>query len=162
MARECLQAGGQPRPPSSASVTSPSPSPSSSPVDPGSDPVSTPPDPDPVPVPVPVPVTDPVPDDPSAPAPASVKRLELVSPEDEVVMSSDLSVADASPPRRPRPRVPSSVDYKKLVRLVLPKVKLGSDSSTVKKLCLAMVKGHKLNVPDDECARVAASVCSNS
>ena len=89
-------------------------------------PVSTPSDP------VPVPVTDPVPDDPSAPAPASVpsypsitvddhplmkhvKRLELVTPEDgEVVMSSDLSVADASPPRRPRPRVPSSVDYKNL------------------------------------------------
>ena len=123
MARECGQAGGQPRPPSSASV----PSPSSSPVDPVSYPVSTPSDP----VPVAVPVPDPVPDDPSAPAPASVKRLELVSPEDEV-MSSDLSVADASPPRRPRPRVPCSVDYKKLVRLVLPKVKLGSDSSTVK------------------------------
>ena len=54
-----------------------------------------------------------------------VKRLQLVTPEDgEVVMSYDLSVADASPPRRPRPRVPSSLDYKKLVRLVLPKVKL--------------------------------------
>ena len=107
---ECGQAWGQTRPSSSASV----PSPSSSPVDP---------------VPDPVPVTDPVPDDPSAPAPASVpsypsitvddhprmkhvKRHELVTPEDEeVVMSSDLSVADASPPRRPRPRVPSSVDY---------------------------------------------------
>ena len=157
VARECGQAGDQPRPPSSASV--PSPSLSSSPVDPVSDPVSTPSDP----VPVPVPVNDPVPDDPSAPAPASVKRLELVSPEDrEIVMSSDLSVADASPPRRPRPRVPSSVDYKKLVRLVLPKVKLGSGSSTVKKLCLSMVKAHKLTVSDDECARVAASVCSNS
>ena len=65
------------------------------------------------------------------------RRLELVSLEDgKVVMSSDLSVADNSPPRRPRPRVPSSVDYKRLVRLVLPKVKLGSDSSNVKKLCL--------------------------
>ena len=152
----------------------PSPSRSSSPVDPV--PVSTPSDP----VPVAVPVTDPVPDDPSAPAPASVpsypsmtvddhpctkhvKRLQLVTPEDgEVVMSYDLSVADASPPRRPRPRVPSSLDYKKLVRLVLPKVKLGSDSSTVKKLRLSMVKAHKLSVSDDECARVAASVCSNS
>ena len=135
VAREC----GQPRLSSSTSV----PSPSSSPVDPVPDPVSTPSDP------VPVHVTDPVPDDPSAPVPASVpsypsitvddhprtkhvKRLELVTPEDgEVVMSCDLSVADASPPRRPCPRVPSSVDYKKLVRLVLPKVKLGSDSSTV-------------------------------
>jgi len=77
-------------------------------------------------------------------------------------MSSDLSVADASPPRRPRSRVPSSVDYKKLVRLVLPKMKFGSDSSTVKKLCLSMVKVHKPSVSDDECARVTASVCSNS
>ena len=97
----------------------------------------------------------------SAPVP-SVQSQELTIPEDgEVVMSSDLSVADASPPRRPRPCVPSSADYKKLVRLVLPKVKLGSDPSTVKKLCLSMVKAHKLSVSDDECARVAASVCSN-
>ena len=97
----------------------------------------------------------------SAPVP-SVQSHELTTPEDgEVFMSSDLSVADASPPRRPRPRVPSSADYKKLVRLVLPKVKLGSDSSTLKKLCLSIVKTHKLSVSDDECARVAASVCSN-
>ena len=157
---------------------SPKPSPSSSLVHPV--PVSTPSDPVPVSVPVPVLVTDPVPDDPSAPAPASVpsypfitvddhpctkhvKRLQLVTPEDgEVVMSYDLSVADASPPRRPRPRVPSSLDYTKLVHLVLPKVKLGSDSSTVKKLCLSMVKAHKLSVSGYECTRVAASVCSNS
>ena len=153
-----------------------SPSPSSSPVNPV--PVSIPSDP--VPVPVPVLVTDPVPDDPSALAPASlpsypsitvddhpckkhVKRLQLVTPEDgEVVMSYDLSVAGASPPRRPRPRVPSSLDYTKLVHLVLPKVKFGLDSSTVKKLCLSMGKAHKLSVSDDESARVAASVCSNS
>ena len=97
----------------------------------------------------------------SSPVP-SVQSHELTTPEDgEVFMSSDLSVADASPPRRPRPGVPSSADYKKLVRLVLPKVKLGSDSSTVKKLCLSIVKTHKLSVSDDECARVAASVCSN-
>ena len=92
----------------------------------------------------------------------TVKSQELTIPEDgEVVMSSYLSVADASPPRRPRPRVPSSADYKKLVRVVLPKVKLGSDPSTVKKLCLSMVKAHKLSVSDDECTHVAASVCSN-
>ena len=97
----------------------------------------------------------------SAPVP-SVQSHELTTPEDgEVFMSSDLSVADVSPPRHPRPRVPSSADYKKLVRLVLPKVKLGSDSSTVKKLCLSLVKTHKLSVSDVECARVAASVCSN-
>ena len=72
----------------------------------------------------------------SAPVP-SVQSQELVTPEDgEVVMSSDLSEADASQPRLPRPRVPSSVDYKKLDRLVLPKVKPGSDSSTVKKLSI--------------------------
>jgi len=98
----------------------------------------------------------------SAPVP-SVQSQELTAPEDgEVVMSSDVSVAYTSPPRRPRPRVPSSADYKKLVRLVLPKVTLGSDLSTVKKLCLSMVKVHKLSVSDDECARVTASVCSNS
>ena len=98
----------------------------------------------------------------SAPVP-SVQSHELLSPEDgEVVMSSNHSEADASPPRRPRPRVPSSVDYRKLVRLVLPKVKLGSDSSTVKKLSQSLVKMHKLNVSDDDCARVAASVCSNA
>ena len=97
----------------------------------------------------------------SAPV-SSVPSHELTTPEDgEVFMSSDLSVADASPPRRPRPRVPSSAEYKKLVRLVLPKVKLGSDSSIVKKLCLSTVKTHKLSVSDDECARVAASVGSN-
>ena len=80
----------------------------------------------------------------SAPVP-SVQSQELITLEDgEVVMSSDHSEADASPPRRPRPRVPSSVDYRKLVRLVLPKVKLGSDLSTVKKLCLPMVKVYKL------------------
>ena len=95
----------------------------------------------------------------SAPVP-SVQSQELTTPEDGEVVSSDLSVADTSPPRRPRPRVSSSADYKKLVRLVLPKAKLGSDSSSVKKLCLSMVKAHKLSVSDDECARVAASVFS--
>ena len=91
-------------------------------------------------------------------------RRYPTSEDGEVVMSSDHLEADASPPRRPHPRpcVPSSVDYRKLVHLVLPKVKLGSDLSTVKKLCLSMVEVHKLNVSDDECARVVASVCSNS
>ena len=147
---------------SSASVQSLS----SSPVAPVLYPVSTP--------------SDPVPDDPSAPTPASVpsypcitvddhprtkhvKRLKLVTPEDgEVVMSSYLSVAHASTQRHPRPRVFFFVDYKKLVNLVLPKVKFGPDSSNVKKLCLSMVKAHKLSVSDDECDGVAASVCFNS
>ena len=65
----------------------------------------------------------------SAPVPS-----ELVTPEDgEVVRSLDHSEADAFPPRRPRPRVPSPVDC---IKLVLPRVRLGSDSSTVKKLCV--------------------------
>ena len=59
-----------------------------------------------------------------------------ICPDGEVVMSSNHSEADASPPRRPRPRVPSSVDYRKLLRLVLPKVRLGSDSYTVKKFSI--------------------------
>ena len=55
------------------------------------------------------------------------------------------------------PRI-SSADYKKLIRLVVPKVKLGSDLSTVK--MLALVKTHKLNVSTDECASITSSVCS--
>ena len=86
--------------------------------------------------------------------------------EGEIVMSSDPSEADASPSKPARPsnvsRVTPVNDYKKLVRLVLPKVKPGSVSSTVKKLCLSIVKTHKLNVSEDECARIADSVCSKS
>lgn len=57
------------------------------------------------------------------------------------------------------PRI-SSADYKKLIRicLVVLKVKLGSDASTVKKQCLALVKSHKLNVSVEDCARIASSV----
>jgi len=57
------------------------------------------------------------------------------------------------------PRI-SYADYKKLICLVVPKVKLGSDSSTVKKQCLALVKTYKLNVSADECACIASCVCS--
>ena len=86
--------------------------------------------------------------------------------EGEIVMSSDLSETDVSSPKPARPsnvsRVTPVNDYKKLVRLVLPKVKPGSVSSTVKKLCLSLVKTHKLNVSEDECARIADSICSKS
>ena len=86
--------------------------------------------------------------------------------EGEIVMSSDSSEADASSSKPARlsnvPRVTPVSDYKKLVRLVLPKVKPGSVSSTVKKLCLSLVKTHKLDVSDVECARIADSVCSKS
>ena len=86
--------------------------------------------------------------------------------EGEIAMSSDSSEAGASSSKPARPSSVSRVtpvnDYKKLVRLVLPKVKPGSDLSTVKKLCLSLVKTHKLNVSDVECARIADSVCSKS
>ena len=59
-----------------------------------------------------------------------------------------------------RPPSVSSADYKKLIRVVVPKVKLGTDSSTVKKQCLALAKTHWLNVSSDDCARIASSVCS--
>lgn len=68
--------------------------------------------------------------------------------------SSFRSAVSSGPPRI------SSTDYKKLIRLVVPKVKLGSDSFTVKKQCLALVKSHKLNVSAEECAGVASSMCS--
>ena len=82
----------------------------------------------------------------------------------EIAMSSKHSEAGASSsqPARPStvPRVTLANNYKRLVRLVLPKVKPCSVLSTVKKLCLSLVKTHKLNVSDDECARIAASVCA--
>ena len=78
-------------------------------------------------------------------------------------MPSDFFVTGvplSRPPVSSRPPSVSSADYKKLTRLVVPKVKLGSDSSTVKKQCLALAKTHRLNVSADDCARIASSVCS--
>ena len=76
-------------------------------------------------------------------------------------MSDESSQADASSSRPVRvPRAVPVTDYKKLVRLVLSKVKPGTDVSTVKKLCLSLVKVHKLNVSDEECARIADFICS--
>ena len=81
-------------------------------------------------------------------------------------MSSEPSEAGASSSKPARPSNVSRVrpvnDYKKLVCLVLPKVKPGSVSSAVKKLCLSLVKTHRLNVSEDECSRIADSVCSKS
>ena len=60
-----------------------------------------------------------------------------------VSMSSELSVAGASSPRRavsPRPPRTSSADFKRLIRLVVPKIKLGSDVSVVKKQYIALAK----------------------
>ena len=73
--------------------------------------------------------------------------------------------AGASSPRpdvSPRPPRTSSADFKRLIRLVVPKIKLGSDVSVVKKQCIALAKSHKLNVSAEECARIASSVCSGN
>ena len=67
--------------------------------------------------------------------------------------------APSSPPAV-NPRLISSADYKKLIRLIVPKIKLGSELSTVKKQCISLVKSHKLNVSGDECFRIASAVCS--
>ena len=68
-------------------------------------------------------------------------------------MSTELSEAGASSSKSARPsnvsRATPVNDYKKLVHLVLPKVKPGSVSSTAKKLCLSLVKDHKLNISED-------------
>ena len=81
-------------------------------------------------------------------------------------MSTEPSEVGASSSRSVRssnvPHVTPVPDYRKLVRFVLPKVKPGSDSSAVKKLCLSLVKAHKLNVSEDGCACITAPVCSNS
>ena len=81
----------------------------------------------------------------------------------EIAMSDESSEASTSSSRSVRGSraVPVS-DYKRLVRLVLPKVKPGSDCSVVKKLCLSLVKSHKLNVSEEDCGRIAASVCSST
>lgn len=55
-----------------------------------------------------------------------------------------------------------SADRKKLVRLVVPKFKLASDMSTVKKLCLSLSKLHKLNVSVEECACITSSMCCDT
>ena len=69
------------------------------------------------------------------------------------VQSTPVSVSPAS-------RLISSADYKKLIRLIVPKIKLGSDLSTVKKQCISFAKSHKLNVSAEECSRIASAVCS--
>ena len=100
--------------------------------------------------------------------PTAVSPVSCCSaaPRDEdVSMSSELSVAGASSPRPAvslRPPRTSSADFKRLIRLVVPKIKLGSDISVVKKQCIALAKSHKLNVSAEECSRIASSVCSGN
>lgn len=90
---------------------------------------------------------------PSVSANVPVSSCSATSRDENVSMSPEPSVVGS-------PRTVSSADYKKLIRLVVPKVKLGSDFSTVKKQCLSLAKSHKLNVSAEECARIASSVCS--
>ena len=76
------------------------------------------------------------------------------------VLSVPVPVSSCSAPVSSASRGSQSTDYKRLVRLVLPKVKLGSDLSAVKKQCLSLAKIHKLTVSDEECASIASFVCS--
>ena len=100
--------------------------------------------------------------------PTAVSPVSCCSaaPRDEdVSMSSELLVAGASSPRpdvSPRPPRTSSADFNRLIRLVVPKIKLGSDVAVVKKQCIALCMSHKLNVSAEECARIASSVCSGN
>ena len=100
--------------------------------------------------------------------PTAVSPVSCCSaaPRDEdVSMSSELPVAGASSPRpavSPRPPRTSSADFKRLIRLVVPTIKLGSDVSVVKKQCITLAKSHKLNVSAEECSRIASSVCSGN
>ena len=75
---------------------------------------------------------------------------------------SPAGAPSSRPAASSRPPRTSSADYKRLIRLVVPKVKLGSDASAVKKQCIALVKSHKLNVSVEECSRIASSVCSGN
>ena len=106
----------------------------------------------------------------SVPSPASptsvlapVSCCSATSRDRDASMPPEPLVAGApssQPAVSSRPPRISSADNKKLNRLVVPKVKLGSDSSTVKKQCLALVKTHKLNMSPNECSCIALSVCS--
>ena len=88
---------------------------------------------------------------PTAVSPVSC--CSAASRDEDVSMTSELSVAGASSPRPAvsrRALRTSTADYKRLIRLVVPKIKLGSDVSVVKKQCIALAKSHKLNVSAEE------------
>ena len=98
--------------------------------------------------------------------PTAVSPVSCCSaaPRDEdVSTSSELSVAGASSPWPAvshRPPRTSSADFKRLIRLVVPKIKLGWDVSVVKKQCIALAKSHKLTdlFPDDYVMQVRNSL----
>ncbi|XP_044178254.1 uncharacterized protein LOC122960247 [Acropora millepora] len=98
----------------------------------------------------------------SSEAGASSSLSSSVTP--VTVQSTPVAVSSVSPPTAvspvsccsadvsPRPPRTSSADFKRLIRLVVPKIKLGSDVSVVKKQCIGLAKSHKLNVSAEECA----------
>lgn len=89
---------------------------------------------------------------------STVPPASSVTSRDEDVPTPSGSPAGASSSSCSTP----STDYKKLVRLIIPKVKLGSEMSSVEKQCLSLSRSHKLNVSDQECASIVSSMCSRT
>ena len=166
VARECGQARSQPRFPSSVPVPRPSPVPP--PLAPKPDPVS-------------VFVSEydgdsssvssdhrDSPVSPLSSPSVSISQVPVFPVSPDVPLPScsatagDLDVSMASESSGVGSRRVQSSDYKRLVRLTVPKIKTGSELSTVKKLCLSLIKSHKLNVTDEECVRIASSICSRT
>ena len=86
------------------------------------------------------------PDSVSSPITASPVSCCSTASGNEDVSMSPAGAPSSRPAVSSRPPRTSSADYKRLICLVVPKVKLGSDASAVKKQCIALVKSHKLNV----------------
>ena len=93
----------------------------------------------------------------SSEAGASSSLSSSVTP--VTVQSTPVAVSSVSPPTAVSPVSccsadvsprTSSADFKRLIRLVVPKIKLGSDVSVVKKQCIGLAKSHKLNVSAEE------------
>ena len=94
--------------------------------------------------------------------PVSVSSCCSTASGNEDVSMSPAGAPSSRPAVSSRPPRTSSADFKKLIHLVVPKTKLGSDVSVVKKQCIALAKSHKLNVSAEECSRIASSVCSGN
>ena len=102
----------------------------------------------------------------SSEAGASSSLSSSVTP--VTVQSTPVAVSSVSPPTAVSPVSccsadvsprTSSADFKRLIRLVVPKIKLGSDVSVVKKQCIGLAKSHKLNVSAEECTYTYCFVC---
>ena len=148
VARECAQVRDPPRPPEPPPVEPP-PSPSVSTVSTES---TVAPLPEPT---VPPPVSAPVPSTaPASPPVLGSPSVPSAPGGEEVTMSSE-------PPRSPVvPHPLDSHDVKKLTRLLLVKVKPGSDASVLSKQAKALCKSHKLSVSESELRRVVDAISS--